>query len=109
MIRYLAFNGRLPLVAGLTRRDGKTTEVRFHGRWVRGDLWTPRASTPASPGYPSTDAAFAYAARQVLGSAVDSHAGHAAQLGVTQGTELAADAAAGQALGTAVGKRALNR
>lgn len=109
MIRYLAFNGRLPLVAGLTRRNGKTTEVRFRGRWVRGDLWAPRAATPASPGYPSTDAAFAYAAREILGSAVDELAARAAQVGVAQGTELPADAAAGRSIGTAVGKRALTR
>src|SRR6185437_7914492 len=59
MIRYLAFNGRLPIVAGLTRRAGKTVEVRVGGRWVRGDRWAPPAPTPPSPGYPSTDAAFA--------------------------------------------------
>ena len=110
MIRYLAFNRRLPLVPGLVRRAANgTIEVRLRGRWVRGDRWQPPWPTPASPGYPSADAAFAYAARQVLGSAVDSLAGRAAQLGVAQGTELPADAAAGQSIGIAVGKRALTR
>ena len=81
--------------------------MRLHGRWVRGDRWTPPAPTPASPGYPSTDAAFASAAEQVLGRAVATLAERAGQAGVAGGTELPADAAAGRALGTTVGKRAL--
>ncbi|HST15905.1 MAG TPA: hypothetical protein VLJ44_13735, partial [Gaiellaceae bacterium] len=105
MIRYLAFNGRLPIVAGLTRRTGKTIEVRLGGRWVRGDRWAPPAPTPASPGYPSTTAAFAAAAEGVVGKAFAARAAAAENAGVEQGTELPADAAAGKQLGTAVAKR----
>ncbi|MGH3744875.1 MAG: ASPIC/UnbV domain-containing protein, partial [Mycobacteriales bacterium] len=59
MIRYLAFSGQssdphaaaystdgLPLVPGLTRLQGNAVEVRFHGSWVAGALWTPSAATP---------------------------------------------------------------
>jgi hypothetical protein len=105
MIRYLAFNGRLPIVAGLTRRVGTTIEVRLAGRWVRGDRWAPRASTPASPGYPSTNAAFATAAEGVLGTRFAARAARAAAAGVEQGTELAADVAAGERLGSTVARR----
>jgi Na+-translocating ferredoxin:NAD+ oxidoreductase RnfD subunit len=109
MIRYLAFNGRLPVVAGLTRRAGKTIEVRVGGRWVRGDRWAPPAPTPASPGYPSTNAAFAAAAEGVLGKAFAARAARTANVGVEQGTELPADAAAGKQLGSAVAARVLAR
>src|SRR6185312_10438782 len=109
MIRYLAFNGRLPIVAGLTRRTGKTIEVRVGGRLVRGDRWAPPAPTPASPGYPSTNAAFAAAAEAVLGKTFTARAAAAENAGVEQGTELPADAAAGKQLGTAVAKRVLAR
>jgi hypothetical protein len=109
MIRYLAFNGRLPVVAGLTRRAGKTIEVRVGGRWVRGDRWAPPAPTPASPGYPSTNAAFSAAAEGVLGKAFAARAARAANVGVEQGTELPADVTAGEALGSAVAKRVLAR
>ena len=100
MIRYLAFNHLLPLVAGLTRRAGDTIEVRLRGRWVRGDRWTPPAPTPPSPGYPSAPAAYAAAAARIL-----RHAG--APDGVAQGIELEQDAAAGRAIGAAVAKRVL--
>jgi hypothetical protein len=109
MIRYLAFNGRLPIVAGLTRRIGRTTEVRLAGRWVRGDRWAPPAPTPASPGYPSTNAAFAAAARAVLGQAFDARAASAERIGVDQGTELATDVSAGKQLGARVARRVLLR
>ena len=109
MIRYLAFNGRLPIVGGLTRRAGKTTEVRLGGRWVHGDRWAPPASTPASPGYPSTNAAFAAAAERVLGTTFAARAASAEAVGVGQGTELPADVAAGKQLGSAVAKRVLTR
>jgi Na+-translocating ferredoxin:NAD+ oxidoreductase RnfD subunit len=102
MIRYLAFNDQLPIVAVLTRRPCATTEVRLRGRWVRGDRWTPAAPTPASPGYPSADAAFAAAAAAVLGRAPTP-----APAGVAQGIELPQDAAAGRAIGAAVAKRVL--
>ena len=108
MVRYLAFNGRLPIVAGLTRRVGKTIEVRVGGRWVRGDRWTPPAPTPASPGYPSTNAAFAAAAAHVLGT-FGARAATAENVGVAQGTELPADVAAGNKLGSAVASRVLAR
>jgi Na+-translocating ferredoxin:NAD+ oxidoreductase RnfD subunit len=109
MIRYLAFNGRLPIVAGLTRRTAKTIEVRVGGRWVRGDRWAPPAPTPASPGYPSTNAAFAAAAEAVLGKTFAARATAAENAGVEQGTELPADAAAGKRLGSAVATRVLAR
>ena len=109
MIRYLAFNSRLPIVAGLTRRVGKTTQVRLDGRWVRGDRWAPPAPTPASPGYPSTNAAFAAAAEAVLGKAFAVQAARAETAGVEQGIELAADVEAGRQLGSAVAKRVLAR
>ncbi|MGH2936070.1 MAG: FG-GAP-like repeat-containing protein, partial [Gaiellaceae bacterium] len=66
MIRYLAFNGELPLVPGLTRRNGATTEVLSQGRWVAGDTWSPPLATPASPGGVAEASAFAYAADAVL-------------------------------------------
>jgi hypothetical protein len=109
MIRYLAFNGRLPMIAGLTRRAARTIEVRVGGRWVRGDRWAPPAPTPASPGYPSTRAAFAAAAEAVLGTSVAARAAAAEDAGVEQGTELPADVAAGRQLGAAVAKRVLAR
>ena len=109
MIRYLAFNGRLPIVSGLTRRVGKTIQVRLRGRWVRGDRWAPPAPTPASPGYPSTDAAFAAAAEGVLGKEYAALAATVANAGAAQGTELPADVAAGKRLGSAVAKRVLAR
>jgi hypothetical protein len=109
MIRYLAFNNRLPIVAGLTRRVGKTTQVRLGGRWVRGDRWTPATPTPASPGYPSSNAAFAAAAEAVVGKAFSVQAARAARVGVEQGTELAADAEAGKKLGAAVAARVAAR
>jgi Na+-translocating ferredoxin:NAD+ oxidoreductase RnfD subunit len=100
MIRYLAFNHQLPIVAGLTRRSGGTVEVRLRGRWVPGDRWTPPAPTPASPGYPSADSAFAAAAAAILGRAP-------APDGVAHGIELPQDAAAGRAIATAVARRVL--
>ena len=105
MIRYLAANGRLPIVAGLTRRVGKTVEVRVGGRWVRGDRWAPPAPTPPSPGYPSTDAAFAAAAEGVLGKTFAARAAAAEGIGAAQGTEAPADVEAGKRLGAAVAKR----
>jgi hypothetical protein len=109
MIRYLAFNSRLPIVAGLTRRIGKTTQVLVGGRWIRGDRWTPLTPTPASPGYPSTDAAFAAAAEAVLGKTFAVQAQRTENVGVEQGTELAADAKAGKQLGAAAAERVLER
>jgi hypothetical protein len=113
MIRYLAFNGQLPLVAGLTRRDGSHTLVRLGGRWVDGAGWTPPAATPPSPGWVSADAAFAYAAARVLGTltgrSFSQAAAAAANAGAASGTELALDVAAGRKLGNEVGTLALQK
>jgi hypothetical protein len=100
MIRYLAFNHELPLVAGLTRNRGGVVEVRLGGRWVRGDRWTPPSPTPASPGYPSAPAAYAAAAARVLGHAPTPD-------GVAQGIELPQDAAAGRTIGARAASRVL--
>ncbi|HEV7639252.1 MAG TPA: ASPIC/UnbV domain-containing protein, partial [Gaiellaceae bacterium] len=111
MIRYLAFNGQLPIVPGLTRRVGKEMQVRAQGRWVAGDRWTPPVQTPASPGYPSADAAFASAADTVLtaltGRSYAARAAQAAALAAREGVELPQDATAGTRVGRAVGARAL--
>ena len=53
MIRYLAFNEQLPIVAGVTKLVGKTVYVRSGGRWISGASWTSPAPTPASPGWVS--------------------------------------------------------
>jgi hypothetical protein len=111
MIRYLAFNGQLPIVPGLTRRAGNQIQVRSQGRWAAGDRWTPPAQTPASPGYPSADAAFASAAQTVLtaltGRDYSARATQAAALGAREGVELPRDATAGTRVGRAAGARAL--
>jgi Na+-translocating ferredoxin:NAD+ oxidoreductase RnfD subunit len=113
MIRYLAFNGELPLVPGLSRKRGAVEEVRLGGRWVEGSRWTPPAATPPSPGWVSADAAYAYAADRVLtaltGRSFAARAARIARAGVADGTELAADAAAGRTLGRAIGRLALAR
>jgi hypothetical protein len=111
MIRYLAFNDQLPLVPGLVRRVGSTTQVRSGDRWVDGAAWTPPAATPASPGWVAEGSAFAYAASTVLGKltgqAFAADAARAASAGVADGIQTPADEAAGRALGVAVGKAAL--
>jgi hypothetical protein len=112
MIRYLAFNGQLPIVPGLTRRVGKQIQVREQGRWVAGDRWTPPAQTPASPDYPSADAAFASAADTVLTPLTGrrtyaARAAQAAALGAREGVELPQDATAGTRVGRTIGARAL--
>ncbi len=66
MIRYLAFNDQLPLVAGLIKHVGGQQLVLRNGRWVPGARWSPLAPTPPSPGWASGDSAFAYAADEVL-------------------------------------------
>jgi hypothetical protein len=111
MIRYLAFNGELPLVPGLTRSWPPGTQVRRRGRWVSGDGWTPPAATPASPGWPSADAAFAAAASRVVsaltGRSLAARAARAERLGVADGVELPADAAEGARVGERVAALAL--
>jgi hypothetical protein len=113
MIRYLAFNGALPLVDGLTRKAGQTEEVRLGGRWVDGARWAPSAPTPASPGWVSADATYAYAAARVLGTLTGrsfaARAAAASRAGIADGTELAADVAAGRRLGARIGGLALAR
>jgi hypothetical protein len=111
MIRYLAFEGQLPLVPGLIElRDGKA-EVRLQGRWVLGAGWTPPTATPASPGWVSERSAFSYAAAEVLGArtgrSFERQAEELSGEGIAGGIETPADVAAGRALGRAVGKRAL--
>jgi Na+-translocating ferredoxin:NAD+ oxidoreductase RnfD subunit len=113
MIRYLAFNGALPLVDGLTRKAGQTEQVRLEGRWVDGARWNPPAPTPASPGWVSADATYAYAAARVLGKLTGrsfaARAAAASREGIVDGTQLAADVAAGRRLGTRIGSLALAR
>ncbi len=113
MIRYLAFNEQLPIVSGVTRKDGSSIEVRSRGRWVDGARWTPSTPTPASPGWVSSDAAFAYAADVVLtglaGRSFTRQAARAASAGVDDGVELAIDVAAGRKIGSEAGKLALAR
>ncbi|HEX5476033.1 MAG TPA: ASPIC/UnbV domain-containing protein, partial [Vicinamibacterales bacterium] len=111
MIRYLAFNGELPIVGGLTRPRPPDIQVRLRGRWVSGPGWTPPGATPASPGWPSANAAFAAAANRVIGS-LSGHsfarrAAAAERLGVQNGTELPADAAEGRRIGERVANLAL--
>ncbi|HLX19455.1 MAG TPA: FG-GAP-like repeat-containing protein [Gaiellaceae bacterium] len=113
MVRYLAFNGELPVVAGVTKREGRNTLVLRAGRWVNGASWTPLAPTPASPGWVSESGAFAYAANEVLsslaGRSFGEQARRAATAGLAEGIETPADEAAGRAVGTKVGKLALEK
>jgi len=108
MIRYLAFDNRLPLVPGLIKRVGGREFVLRAGRWAPGARWSPLASTPPSPGGVSGDSAFAYAANEVLtaltGRSFAARAARAAAQGLDSGTELPGDVAAGRTLGTRVGK-----
>jgi hypothetical protein len=113
MIRYLAFEGQLPVVPGLIeRRDGQLS-VLSQGRWVPGARWTPPAPTPASPGWVSDRSAFAAAAARVLGTmtgrSFDQQAERLASAGVAAGIETPADETAGSRLGSAVAQRALRR
>jgi Na+-translocating ferredoxin:NAD+ oxidoreductase RnfD subunit len=111
MIRYLAFNRQLPIVAGVSKRIGGKTYVRSGGRWIPGASWTSPAPTPASPGWVSEGSAFAYAADEVLTALTPrSFAAQTQRLataGLAEGIETPADEAAGRALGKQIGKRAL--
>jgi hypothetical protein len=128
MIRYLAFQGQLPLVPGLIESVTKQSSapgkpqaaltghagqiaVLSQGRWVLGAGWTPPVATPASPGWVSEGSAFSYAAADVLtaltGRSFTRQAEQFSRGGVAGGIETPADMSAGRALGKAVGKRAL--
>jgi hypothetical protein len=113
MIRYLAFNGLLPLVAGLTEKRGATILVRSAGRWIDGARWISPEPTPASPGGVSEGSAFAWAASSVLGSLTGtSFSADAARLGaagLAGGIDTPAAERAGRLLGQAVGARVLAR
>jgi hypothetical protein len=111
MIRYLAFNGQLPIVAGVSKLvDGKTY-VRAQGRWVLGADWAPPAATPASPGWVSEGSAFAAAASAVLTALTHrsyaAAAASASHAGLLEGIETPADETAGSTLGVKVAKLAL--
>ena len=128
MIRYLAFEGQLPLVPGLIEKVTKQSSgpgqphedlslhvgqiaVLLEGRWVLGALWRPPAATPASPGWVSEASAFSYAAADVLkaltGRSFAQQAEHVSHAGVAGGIDTPADVAAGRALGKKIGQRAL--
>ena len=111
MIRYLAFNGLLPLVPGVSKRVGRTVYVREGGRWVSGAAWAPPVPTPASPGWASEGSAFASAADTVLtaltGRSFAAEAHRFATAGLAEGIETPADEAAGRTVGVMVGKLAL--
>ncbi|MGZ4335058.1 MAG: ASPIC/UnbV domain-containing protein, partial [Gaiellaceae bacterium] len=111
MIRYLAFNGELPVVAGVSKRVGATVDVLSGGRWISGAAWTPPAATPASPGWVSEGSAFAYAAGRVLASLTGrSFAAQTEKLstaGLAEGIETPADETAGRMVGLRVAKLAL--
>jgi hypothetical protein len=109
MIRYLAFNADLPLVAGLTRLSGSVDEVLRAGRWVDGASWTPLSATPPSPGGAAESAAFAYAAATVLGHSYAALAADAAASAVEQGLDVPGDVAVGRAIGRRVGRLALQQ
>ena len=113
MIRYLAFNHQLPIVAGLTKLDHGNVLVLENGKWVPGSSWSPPASTPASPGYASEGSAFAYAANEVLsallGRSFDKEARTASAAGLARGIDLPVDVSAGRRIGILAGEAALER
>jgi Na+-translocating ferredoxin:NAD+ oxidoreductase RnfD subunit len=111
MIRYLAFNNRLPVTPGLVERKNGRLLVRERGAWVPGNGWTPpgAAVTPPSPGGVSEGAAFAAAAEAVLGRRVAGRAADAIRSGLVSGIETPSDEAAGRAVGTKVGALARRR
>ena len=117
------FSGLIELVTRASSEPGQRhaalaadvgqVAVLAEGRWVLGSRWAPSAQTPASPGWVSEASAFAAAAAEALAPFTPrSLAQEAARLGaadVVNGIETAADASAGRALGTTVGKRARAR
>jgi hypothetical protein len=113
MIRYLAFNGKLPLVPGLTKLDHGRVLVLSGGKWLPGASWSPPAPTPASPGYAAEGSAFAYAANEVLtafvGRSFSRRAEAASEAGLARGIDLPIDLGAGRKIGVAAGKAALRQ
>jgi hypothetical protein len=140
MIRYMAFQGQssdpkepsynaegLRLVPGLVELITKASSasgqplaalandvgqvaVLRRGRWVLGTRWTPTAPTPPSPGWVSSQSAFAFAAAAVLdrstGRSYDAAAAQAGRSSVATGIDIPADDIAGRRLGSDVGSRA---
>jgi len=140
MIRYLAFEGQssnpkqpsystqgLPLVSGLVElitrassapgrplaalaADVGQVAVRTRTGWVLGARWTPDRPTPPSPGWVSSESAFAYAADAVLtpvtGLSFARVAAAASRSGVEAGIEIGAADLAGRKMGAVAGKRA---
>ena len=140
MIRYMAFQGQssdpkapsynaegLPLVPGLVElitkdssshgqplaalaKDVGQVAVLRRGRWVLGARWTPTAPTPPSPGWVSSQSAFAFAAAEVLeratGRSYDGAAAQAGRSSVVTGIDIPADDLAGRRLGRDVGEKA---
>ena len=140
MIRYMAFQGQssdpkapsynaegLRLVPGLVElitkdssspgqplaalaKDVGQVAVLRRGRWVLGARWTPTAPTPPSPGWVSSQSAFAFAAAEVLeratGRSYDGAAAQAGRSSVVTGIDIPADDLAGRRLGADVGAKA---
>ncbi|MFL5908945.1 MAG: FG-GAP-like repeat-containing protein [Gaiellaceae bacterium] len=113
MIRYLAFNGQLPLVAGVSKLVGGKVYVRSQGRWIPGAAWTAPAATPASPGWVSESSAFAYAANEVLTAltarSFAEQTERMSSAALSAGIDTSADEAAGRTLGEQVGRLVLAR
>src|SRR5262249_10714428 len=100
----------LPLVPGLVELVRNDVMVRTDRGWVPGIRWTPRGVTPPYPGWVSDESAFAWAAAEILrettGRSYRMSAETAARRPLRNGTESAADVAAGRRLGMIVGRDA---
>jgi len=111
MIRYLAFNNQLPIVAGVSKLVGGKIYVRTPTGWIPGASWTPPAATPDSPGWVDEGSAFASAASAVLAKldhrSLDTLAAKLSAAGVAEGIDTPVDEAAGRSLGAKVAKLAL--
>jgi len=130
MIRKLAFEGQLPLVAGLVEPITKASSapgqrhaalaahvgdvaIRTAHGWTLGTRWLPRAGivTPPYPGWVSDGSAFGRAAAAILGAETGSPryrrlADQEGISGLYAGTQTAPDDLAGRRLGSKVGKEA---
>jgi hypothetical protein len=100
-------------VAGLTKLDHGRVLVLSGGKWIPGASWSPPARTPASPGYASEGAAFAYAANEVLsallGRSFAQEARAAGEAGLARGIDLPVDVVGGRSIGVAAGRLAVAR